>query len=153
MAGVMSQSRVVTRSTLVSHNRAVVSWLVVARVCPSGLNATELTPLVWPVRVLSVVGWWGSLMSHSRAVLSWLAVRRCGGAAVRWGWIAVNPLEAVTRPRQQHPKPDPPTAAAVLSWAAPAGGGGRCARRAASPSASWSRADLRRSGIDLCLGL
>ncbi|MGH3533502.1 MAG: tyrosine-type recombinase/integrase [Pseudonocardiaceae bacterium] len=31
-------------------------------------------------------------------------------AAMRWGWIAVNPLEAVKRPRQQHPKPDPPTA-------------------------------------------
>ena len=31
-------------------------------------------------------------------------------AAMRWGWIAVNPLKAVKRPRQQHPKPDPPTA-------------------------------------------
>jgi integrase len=31
-------------------------------------------------------------------------------AAMRWGWIAVNPLEAVKRPRQQHPQPDPPTA-------------------------------------------
>jgi hypothetical protein len=31
-------------------------------------------------------------------------------AAMRWGWIAVNPLEAVKRPRQQHPLPDPPTA-------------------------------------------
>ncbi len=31
-------------------------------------------------------------------------------AAMRWGWIAVNPLEAVKRPRQQHPQPDPPSA-------------------------------------------
>ena len=44
--------------------------------CPSGLNATEQTPLVWPVRVPSRLGWWGSLTSHNRAVLSTLAVAR-----------------------------------------------------------------------------
>lgn len=31
-------------------------------------------------------------------------------AAMRWGRSPVNPLEAVKRPRQQHPQPDPPTA-------------------------------------------
>ena len=50
--------------------------LAVARVCPSGLNATEKTPLVWPVTVPSVCGWRGSLMSHNRAVSSPLAVAR-----------------------------------------------------------------------------
>jgi hypothetical protein len=40
------------------------------------------------------------------------SVRKCHAvlsgalnAALRWGWIAVNPLEAVKRPRQRHPKP------------------------------------------------
>jgi hypothetical protein len=35
----------VTLSTLVSHNRAVLSTLAVARVCPSELKATLWTPL------------------------------------------------------------------------------------------------------------
>ena len=39
--------------SLTSHSRAVWSSLAVARVCPSGLNATALTALVWPVRVAS----------------------------------------------------------------------------------------------------
>ena len=39
-------SRVVT-----FHSRIVVSPLPVARIFPSGLNATLLTPLVWPARV------------------------------------------------------------------------------------------------------
>ncbi len=68
MAGMMLQIRAATRSTLVSHSRAVVSPLAVARVCPSGLNATKKTALVWPVRVASAVGWRGSLRSHNRAV-------------------------------------------------------------------------------------
>ncbi len=41
-------------------------------------------------------------------------------AALRWGWITVNPLEAVKRPRQQHPQPDPPSteeAARIVSAA------------------------------------
>jgi integrase len=49
--------------------------------------------------------------------LSVSSVRECHAvlsgalsAAMRWGWIAV---EAVKRPRQQHPKPDPPTAEEV----------------------------------------
>jgi integrase len=49
--------------------------------------------------------------------LSVSSVRECHAvlsgalnAAMRWGWIAVNPLEAVKRPRQQHPQPDPPSA-------------------------------------------
>jgi hypothetical protein len=37
----MAQIRAATRSTLVSHNHAAVSELVVTRVCPSGLKATE----------------------------------------------------------------------------------------------------------------
>jgi hypothetical protein len=60
--------------SLTSHNRAVVSWLEVARVRPSGLNAAEETPPIWPIRIPSAVGWWGSRTSHSRAVVSWLAV-------------------------------------------------------------------------------
>ena len=54
---------------------------------------------------------------HTCNPLSVSSVRECHAvlsgalnAAMRWGWIAVNPLEAVKRPRQQHPKPDPPTA-------------------------------------------
>jgi integrase len=54
---------------------------------------------------------------HACRPLSVSSVRECHAvlsgalnAAMRWGWIAVNPLEAVKRPRQQHPKPDPPTA-------------------------------------------
>ncbi len=54
---------------------------------------------------------------HTCRPLSVSSVRECHAvlsgalnAAMRWGWIAVNPLEAVKRPRQQHPKPDPPTA-------------------------------------------
>jgi hypothetical protein len=33
-----------------SHRITVWSQLAVAKVCPSGLNATELTESVWPVR-------------------------------------------------------------------------------------------------------
>jgi integrase len=54
---------------------------------------------------------------HRCRPLSVSSVRECHAvlsgalsAALRWGWIAVNSLEAVKRPRQQHPKPDPPTA-------------------------------------------
>jgi integrase len=54
---------------------------------------------------------------HACRPLSVSSVRACHAvlcgalnAAMRWGWIAVNPLEAVKRPRQQHPQPDPPTA-------------------------------------------
>jgi integrase len=56
-------------------------------------------------------------VAHMCTPLSVSSVRECHAvlsgalnAAMRWGWIAVNPLEAVKRPRQQHPKPDPPTA-------------------------------------------
>ena len=69
------------------HNRAVLSALAVARVRPSEPNATEVTGLVWPVRVLSAVGWWGSLTSHNRAVSSALPVARMcplGLNATRW---------------------------------------------------------------------
>jgi hypothetical protein len=41
-------------------------------------------------------------------------------AVLRWGWITVNPLEAVKRPRQQHPQPNPPSteeAARIVSAA------------------------------------
>jgi integrase len=54
---------------------------------------------------------------HTCRPLSVSSVRECHAvlsgalnAAMRWAWIAVNPLEAVKRPLQQHPKPDPPTA-------------------------------------------
>jgi hypothetical protein len=50
IVGVVLQILAATLSTLVSHNRAVLSALAVARVCPSGLKATDLTLLVWPVR-------------------------------------------------------------------------------------------------------
>jgi len=53
---------------------------------------------------------------HTCTPLSVSSVRECHAvlsgalnAAMRWGWIAVNPLEAVKRPRQQHPQPDPPS--------------------------------------------
>jgi integrase len=53
---------------------------------------------------------------HRCRPLSVSSVRECHAvlsgalsAALRWGWIAVNPLEAVKRPRQQHPQPDPPS--------------------------------------------
>lgn len=60
----------------VSHVRTVPSLLTLARVCPSGLNTTALTVSVWPVRVASKVGRWGSVRSHNRTVLSKLAVAR-----------------------------------------------------------------------------
>ncbi|MDQ2879693.1 MAG: site-specific integrase [Actinomycetota bacterium] len=54
---------------------------------------------------------------HQCRPLSVSSVRECHAvlsgalnAALRWGWIAVNPLEAVKCPRQQHPQPDPPSA-------------------------------------------
>lgn len=30
-------------------------------------------------------------------------------AAVRWGWIAFNPMESAQKPRPPAPDPDPPT--------------------------------------------
>lgn len=64
---------------------------------------------------------------HQCSPLSVSSVRECHAvlsgalsAALRWGWIAVNPLEAVKRPRQQHPQPDPPSteeAARIVSTA------------------------------------
>src|SRR4051812_47961705 len=55
------------------HNRTVWSPLAVARVRPSGLNATDFTASVWPVRVLR-----GCPLgtSHNRTVRSLLAVAR-----------------------------------------------------------------------------
>ena len=47
---VVAQIRWIARSTSISHSRTVRSALPLARVRPSGLNATELTELVWPVR-------------------------------------------------------------------------------------------------------
>src|SRR5262249_61645328 len=54
------------------HSRMVASLLALARSCPSGLNATARTQLVWPVR-----GWpmgWPVVGSHSRTVVSELAL-------------------------------------------------------------------------------
>jgi hypothetical protein len=39
------------RPVATSHSRIVSSALPLARVLPSGLNATESTQLVWPVRM------------------------------------------------------------------------------------------------------
>ena len=53
------------------HSQIVPSMLPAARVCPSGLNATESTPLVGPVRGRPIwVGWAGSVTFHSRIVPS-----------------------------------------------------------------------------------
>jgi len=52
-----------------SQSCAVWSLLPVARVCPSGLKATELTVSVWPAMT-------GPGRSQSRAVLSALPVAR-----------------------------------------------------------------------------
>src|SRR5437764_1069158 len=55
------------------HNRTVMSLLPLARVCPSGLNATELTTSVWPVRGgPRGVGWAGPVTFHNRTV--WLVL-------------------------------------------------------------------------------
>lgn len=62
------------RSTLVSQRRAVLSLLVVASVCPSGLNVTRWMRSVWPVRTARTLGWCGLVTFHNRAVWSWLPV-------------------------------------------------------------------------------
>ena len=67
--------------------------------CPSGLNATEKTALVWPVRVLSGLGWWGSLTSHNRAVWSALAVARVCPSGLKA--TEQTPLVWPVRVRQQ----------------------------------------------------
>ena len=64
---------------------------------------------------------------HACKPLSVSSVRECHAvlsgalsAAQRWGWITINPLEAVKRPRQQHPQPSPPSteeAARIVSAA------------------------------------
>ena len=59
-----------------SHNRTILSPLAEASRCPSGLNATLNTVLVWPVS-----GWpmgWPVSAFHNRTVLS--ALPRPGGA-------------------------------------------------------------------------
>src|SRR5262245_3927407 len=61
------------------HSRTVPSVLPVARVVPPGLNATEVTGPVCPVRG-GPAGWW-VVRSHSCAVPSLLPVARvvpCG---------------------------------------------------------------------------
>src|SRR5262249_23029459 len=55
------------------HKRIVLSQLPLARVLLSGLNATEATTSVWPVRVAVV---WPVFTSHNRAVLSWLPLAK-----------------------------------------------------------------------------
>jgi len=47
---VRAQIRWIAWSMFIVHNRTVLSPLLLARVCPSGLNTTEPTALVWPVR-------------------------------------------------------------------------------------------------------
>src|SRR5450755_2638734 len=54
-----------------SHSRTVWSALPAAKVCPSGLNATEYTVLEGPVNGRpSRIGWLGLVTSHRRTVLS-----------------------------------------------------------------------------------
>lgn len=45
-----------------SHSRTVVSAAALASSCPSGLNATDLTRSLWPVRVHQL---WPAPGSHS----------------------------------------------------------------------------------------
>jgi hypothetical protein len=44
------QTRWIAWLTFIVHNRTVRSMLALTRVCPFGLNATDQTMLVWPVR-------------------------------------------------------------------------------------------------------
>jgi hypothetical protein len=46
---VVAQIRRIAWSTFIPHSRTVRSSLPLARVCPSGLNATVSTPSAWPV--------------------------------------------------------------------------------------------------------
>jgi integrase len=53
---------------------------------------------------------------HQCKPLAQSSIRQCHavlsgalGAAKRWGWITVNPLDAVPRPRPPQPQPDPPS--------------------------------------------
>lgn len=53
---------------------------------------------------------------HECKALAASTIRQCHAvlssafaAAVRWEWIAVNPMEAVRKPRQPAPRPDPPS--------------------------------------------
>ena len=57
-----------------SHSRTVLSPLPLARVLPSGLNATEKTLPVWPVSGAPTGRWLAT--SHSRTVLSSLPLAR-----------------------------------------------------------------------------
>src|SRR5215472_3646149 len=65
---------VVPPPVVTSHNRTVPSWLPVARVLPSGLNATDQTPPACAMRGLPIWRWVAT--SHSRAVPSWPPVAR-----------------------------------------------------------------------------
>jgi len=58
----------------VSHNRTVWSALPAARVLPSGLNVTEVTRPVWPLR--GAPTWRLVARSHTRTVWSGLALAR-----------------------------------------------------------------------------
>ena len=62
------------RRVATSHNRTVPSPLPVARVLPSGLNATESTAPVWPVRGFLLWRWVAT--SHNRTVPSPLPLAR-----------------------------------------------------------------------------
>lgn len=55
---------------------------------------------------------------HACKPLAASSIRQCHAilsgafsAAVRWGWIAFNPIKAAQKPRAKAPEPDPPTAA------------------------------------------
>jgi len=74
---VMAQIRWMAWPTFVPHNRTLWSLEPVARVCPSGLNATEKMGLVGPVRGWpNGLGWAGSVTFHNRTVLSLLLLAR-----------------------------------------------------------------------------
>src|SRR5271156_3119861 len=101
MLEVSFEQRVATvASSRVGHNRTVVSQLLEARVCPSGLNATLVTVLVWPVR-----GWpkgagcAGSVRFHNRTVSSSLREAR-----VRPSGLNATLSTSLVWPRRGWPK-------------------------------------------------
>src|SRR6185369_17187031 len=60
--------------------------------------------------------------THACRPLAASSIRQCHAvlssayaAAVRWGWIAFNPMEAAQKPRPPSPQPDPPSPVAA-AW-------------------------------------
>jgi len=86
------------------------------------------------------------------------------GMAVRYGWITVNPMDQVVKPRAQRPQPDPPTPAeaarliaaafdqddewGALVWLVMVTG----MRRSELAALRWRNIDLERAIIELRAG-